>query len=90
MDEQRARRGGGGVLRGRQPPGGGAILSYRAPGQSGFALIASALPHPDGMLAVRIAGQAHTPADDLPAALATIRAVLGGDVPEIPNERSPK
>lgn len=71
-------------------PGGGAILSYRAPGQSGFALIASALPRPDGMLTVRIAGQAHTPADDLPAALATIRAVLGGDVPEIPNERSPK
>lgn len=69
-------------------PDGGAILSYRAPGQSGYALIASALPRPDGMLAVTVLGQKRTAADDLPAALATIRAVLGGDVPEIPNERS--
>ena len=69
-------------------PGGGAALSYRAPGQLGFALIASALPRGDGMLAVSVLGQKRTAADDLPAALATIRAVLGGDVPEIPNERS--
>lgn len=69
-------------------PGGGAILSYRAPGQSGFALIASALPRGDGMLAVSVLGQKRTAADDLPAALATIRAVLGGDVPDFPNERS--
>lgn len=69
-------------------PGGGAILSYRAPGHPGFALIASALPRKDGMLAVSVLGQKRTAAADLPAALATIRAVLGGDVPEIPNERS--
>lgn len=31
-----------------------------------------------------------TRADALLAVRATIRAVLGGDVPEIPNERSPK
>ena len=71
-----------------EQPGGGAILSYRAPGHPGFALIASALPRKDGMLAVSVLGQKRTAAADLPAALATIRAVLGADVPEIPNERS--
>lgn len=63
-----------------------AILAHRSPGATGFAQVATALPRGDGMLSVRVNGQAHTAADDLAAALATIRAVLGADVPDFPTE----
>lgn len=63
-------------------------LSFRGPGDVCPKSVASVCWRPEWMWSVHILGQKRTAADDLPAALATIRAVLGGDVPEIPNERS--
>ena len=63
-------------------------LWFTAPGAKSDTLVAVIQPRDDGMLSVKVNGQKRTAAADLPAALATIRAVLGGDVPEIPNERS--
>lgn len=63
------------------------VLYFHTPG-GGQINVAVIEARDDGMWSVKANGQKRTAADDLPAALATIRAVLGGDVPEIPNERS--
>lgn len=63
-------------------------LWFTAPGAKSDTLVAVIQPRDDGMLSVKVNGQKRTAADDLPAALVAIRAVLGADVPEIPNERS--
>lgn len=64
------------------------ILYFRKPGAQFSESVATISPRPHGMLSFHVSGQKRTAAVDLPAALATIRAVLGADVPEIPNERS--
>lgn len=61
------------------------VLYFHTPG-GGQINVAVIEARDDGMWSVKANGQKRTAADDLPAALATIRAVLGADVPEIPTE----
>lgn len=72
------------------PAGTAWHLFFHAPGGMSGVMLASILTRGDGMLIPFVAGQKRAAADDTIAALTTIRALLGADVPTLPTDRSDK